>query len=302
MTMSRATTIRNDLIKGLQKNICFGVSKYGVKVAAREEYLKNGGSPDGFLHAQGLYAHKSYKTYRSDIETFAKWAAQNTNARDGASARQYVPNYLKLLIEKGLAAPSIYKYAHALACSYGCKAADFGIALPRRERSKITRSRKPVKSDSRFTSKKCEDARNFARGTGCRYRGLTTVRANDIRPREGGGYEVFFTEKGGKKRWARVLPQYEEFVLERFREAKTRGEDALLFPEIIDHHVDIHACRGEYARAAYALYESEGYATGEEYVCEMDRYGDVYDKGVLLMVSRDLGHNRCDVVVNDYMK
>ncbi len=40
----------------------------------------------------------------------------------------------------------------------------------------------------------------------------------------------------------------------------------------------------------------------DTYRCRNERYGYVYDKGVLIEVSRDLGHNRCDVVVNHYMK
>lgn len=300
--MSRRSRIASDLERGLRKQICYGQSKYEAKQKAKDDYKKHGGSKDGFLHAQGLYAYKSYDTYLTDVETFAKWAAEHTNAKDGRSARQYVHKYLKELIDKGRSAATVYKYAHALACAYGCKASDFGVALPRRRRCDITRSRLAVKSDKRFEAQKYEDIREFARGIGARHGGLEKLRACDIRARAGGGYEVFLQEKGGKKRWARVLPQYESIVLERFEQARERGEEEKLFDENIDHHIDVHACRAEYARMCYALYEAEGAASGKLYRCRADRLGDVYDKGILIAVSKELGHNRCDVVVNDYLK
>ena len=81
-----------------------------------------------------------------------------------------------------------------------------------------------------------------------------------------------------------------------------RGETALVFEQKLSKRLDIHACRAEYAREMYAVYEAEGCGNGRLYKCRNERKGDVYDKGVLMRVSRDLGHSRCDVVVNHYMK
>jgi len=301
--MSRMTQIKHELIRGLKWNIRFGEKKRDVKIAAHAEYLKNGGSKDGYLHPKGLFSYKSFDTYCSDVSTFARWAARNTNAKDSRSAKQYVHKYLKELIAKGRSAPTLKKYAHALARAYGCEVKDFGVELPKRRRADIKRSRNEVKSDARFKGERYERVREFARGIGARNDGLRKLQACDIRERKRGGYEVFLREKGGKERWARVLPDYEEIVLERFADARNRGENALLFERgELDHHVDVHACRAEYARMAYEQYEREGYETGRMYRCRNERYGDVYDKGVLIEVSRDLGHNRCDVVVNHYMK
>ena len=299
----RAEQIRSELIEGLRRDIRFGEKKHDVKAAARKECTSSGGTDNAYLHIKGLFSYRSFQTYCSDISTFANWAASNTNAKDMASAKQYVHKYLKELQSRGLSAYTIKKYAHALARAYGGDISDFGIEFEKRLRKNITRSRKAVSSDSRFTGEKYEDARRFSRATGARYGGMEKIRACDIRPREQGGYEVFLDEKGGKTRWARVLPEYEDFVLSRFSKARKHGETARLFPKgALDHHIDIHACRAEYARAAYDRYEAEGYATGRLYRCRNERYGEVYDKGVLLAVSRDLGHSRCDVVVNNYLR
>ncbi len=301
--MSKMTKIRDELVQGLRKGIMFGTKKKDFKDAAKAEYRKNGGTKDGYLHPKGLFSHKSYSTYCSDISTFARWAAEHTNAKNAKSAKQYVHKYLKDLQKAGRSAATIYKYAHALARAYECEVRDFGVELEKRKRENITRSRRDVKSDKRFKAPKYERAREFSRGTGARYGGLEKIRVCDIRERDGGGYEVFLDEKGGKERWARVLPKYESHVLSCFEEARERGEDALLFPKgTLDHHIDIHACRAEYARASYDQYESDGRASGKLYCCRNERYGEIYDKGILEAVSHDLGHNRCDVVVNHYMR
>lgn len=301
--MSKMTQIKHELIQGLKVFIRFDIKKKSVKDIARAEYLLNGGSKDGYLHPKGLFSTKSFRTYCSDISTYARWAVNNTNAKDARSAKQYVHKYLKELIAKGRSSATIKKYAHALARAYGCEVRDFGVELPDRKRADITRSRNAVKSDERFKSERYERVREFARGIGARNGGLHRLRAQDIREREMGGYEVFLREKGGKERWARVLPKYESIVLERFSQAREHGKNAFLFERgELDHHVDVHACRAEYSRMSYEQYEHEGCSTGRLYRCRNERYGEVYDKGVLMMVSRDLGHNRCDVVVNHYMK
>lgn len=300
--MSRKSKIESELRAGLAKYIRFGIKKGEVKDTARAAYLKGEGKVDDFTHPKGLFSRKSYETYCSDISTFSNWASKNTNAKAARSARQYVHKYLKELIDRKLSPYTIKKYAHALARAYDCEVKDFGVDLPIRKSADIKRSRNEVKSDKRFRKEIYESVREFARGTGARIGGLETLRACDIRPRDGGGYEVFLDEKGGKKRWARVLPQYEKIVLERFNYAKAQGEKAPLFSEKeLEHHIDVHACRREYAKMAYAQYLKEEYETGELYRCRKERYGEVYDKGVLMAVSRDLGHNRCNVVVTHYL-
>jgi len=83
----------------------------------------------------------------------------------------------------------------------------------RGRRADIKRSRNEVKSDARFKGERYERVREFARGIGARNDGLRKLRACDIRERKRGGYEIFLREKGGKERWARVLPDYKEIVL-----------------------------------------------------------------------------------------
>lgn len=66
-------------------------------------------------------------------------------------------------------------------------------------------------------------------------------------------------------------------------------------------YMPLHYLRAQYAQDLYRYFEGQGAATGQLYHCRKDRAGDVYDKGILMAVSQNLGHSRCDVVVSHYM-
>lgn len=297
--MSRSSRIKKQLIKSIDSQTKFGQSKHEDKLKAREEARKKG---ESYKMIKGVYSFKTRDSYVEEAGRFVDWATGKYNCKSKRSSKQYVHNYLKWCKEKELSAWTIHLRAYALACAFKCPVKSFGVELPKRERKNIKRSRLETKSDRQTNDPKYDRIRSFARATGARRAGMQRLRANDIREREKGGYEVHLLEKGGKHRWARVNPNMEAIVKEYFGEARERGEDALLFPKLISNRVDIHACRAQYARDMYAVYDSEGYSNGKKYICRLERYGDVYDKGVLMCVSRDLGHNRCDVVVNHYMK
>ena len=59
--------------------------------------------------------------------------------------------------------------------------------------------------------------------------------------------------------------------------------------------------RARYANDLYSYYEGQGVASGKLYHCRKERAGQVYDKEILMAVSRNLGHSRCDVVVSHYL-
>jgi hypothetical protein len=298
--MSRYSKLRYELIENINSQVKFGQSKHEVKRQAIKAAREKG---ERFTAVQGIYSYSTRDSYIKETERFARWVTSNFNCKSTKSAKQYVHNYIKRDIERGLSPWTIHTRAFALASAFRCPVSDFGVDLPKRERRLITRSRLHTRSDEQTTALKYDRLRQFARATGARRGGLEKLRANDLREREGGGLEIHLLEKGGKHRWARVNPHSEAIVREYFDLARERGEDALVFPKgTLSNRVDIHACRGEYARDMYQIYESENRGNGNLYKCRNERKGDVYDKGILMLVSKDLGHSRCDVVVNHYMR
>lgn len=141
--------------------------------------------------------------------------------------------------------------------------------------------------------------------------------------------------KGGKVRIIDVLPGKEESVL------KFAGNPAgkPIFASV-PSHMDVHGCRKKYANAMYHSCQEKLRKTEEKdfqnfppiwalrpvrnpdgsylkkpdgsriktwqlvssyYRCKKDKRGVVYDKKVMMYVSRQLGHNRISVIAGHYL-
>lgn len=118
-------------------------------------------------------------------------------------------------------------------------------------------------------------------------------------------------DKGGKSRFAPVRPEFQEVVVRRMEEA---GPTGLVFQRVHDG-ADIHHYRGVYARNLYRRfarkiedipYDRINRGSGkryqsEVYCCRGDEKGRKLDRRALLLVSRALGHNRVNVVAENYL-
>lgn len=83
--------------------------------------------------------------------------------------------------------------------------------------------------------------------------------------------------------------------------AVTGGKRRLLPLQALPKDMSLHYLRAQYAQDLYHYFEGQDAASGKLYHCRKDRVGDVYDKGILMAVSQNLGHSRCDVVVSHYL-
>ncbi len=64
----------------------------------------------------------------------------------------------------------------------------------------------------------------------------------------------------------------------------------------------LHYLRAQYAQDLYRYFAEQGYNNGEHVLLQSGtRKGQAYDKGILLAVSQQMGHSRCDVVVSHYL-
>ena len=215
--MSRYTKLRRELVANIQSQVKFGESKHEAKRDALREARENS---ERFTALHGIYSYTTLDCYIKETEHFAHWATERFHCKSEKSAKQYVRNYLKDNIERGLSPWTLHTRAFALASAFRCDIKEFGVDLPKRERRVITRSRYHTKTDEQTKSDKYERIREFARATGARRGGLIKLRANDLREREGGGLEIHLLEKGGKHRWARVNPNREGVVREYFDRAR----------------------------------------------------------------------------------
>lgn len=125
-------------------------------------------------------------------------------------------------------------------------------------------------------------------------------------------YFVYAKEKGGRERIAPIVGPNVEQIVERF---KNTPKDKNVW-EHIHSNADIHGYRGDYATTVYKEYARDikdipfdrvNKGTGRKfqgdvYACRKDEAGKKLDKAAMLMCTKALGHNRLEVVANNYIR
>ena len=119
-------------------------------------------------------------------------------------------------------------------------------------------------------------------------------------------------DKGGKYRCAPIIGDNAKQIIERM---KATAPYEKVWQHVPDN-ADIHGYRGEYATAIYKMYarpiEEIPYdrinkGTGKRfqggvYTCRKDESGKKLDREAMMKASKALGHNRLEVVANNYIR
>lgn len=123
---------------------------------------------------------------------------------------------------------------------------------------------------------------------------------------------VYLKEKGGRERISPIVGPDKDRIVERFQNT---GRDEKVWQHV-STNADIHGYRGEYAtriyrmyardidelRATHATFNYQGKEVSALYICRKDERGKVLDKQAMEMASKALGHNRLEVVANNYIR
>ena len=118
--------------------------------------------------------------------------------------------------------------------------------------------------------------------------------------------------KGGRERVSPIIGPNMEQIVERIR--NTPEEEKVW--QHVHQSADIHGYRAEYATAIYKSharpiaeipYDRVNKGTGHRYqsqvyTCRKDESGRKLDKAAMLVCSKALGHNRLEVVANNYIR
>lgn len=134
----------------------------------------------------------------------------------------------------------------------------------------------------------------------------------DTRLFEGEYFTHVRNGKGGRERMSPIIGPNTEQIVERIK--STPPEEKVW--QHIHKSADIHGYRAEYATAIYKSYsrpiaeipyDRVNKGTGRRYqsqvyTCRKDEAGRKLDKAAMLVCSKALGHNRLDVVANNYMR
>ena len=118
--------------------------------------------------------------------------------------------------------------------------------------------------------------------------------------------------KGGRERISPIVGKNVDQIVARIRD--TAADEKVW--QHVNSNADIHGYRGDYATAIYKSharaidqipYDRVNAGTGRRYqsdvyVCRKDEAGKRLDKAAMLICSKALGHNRIEVVANNYIR
>jgi len=317
--MSRKSRIVHEMVKSVNAHHRFGEDKHELKKEARRLSRETGERHT----VKGVFSYgenSTDATYKKQARTFINWVTEkHPNVRTLEQTRKYVTEYLQDNIARNLSASTVHTRAYALACVFNCDVKDFGVDLPDRKSADNKRTRNApqiheFREDTQYIHR-------FAAATSARRGGLKKLTDDCLKTDENGRLLIHLHEKGGKERWARVLEHERDFVVSVIEEARQRNElrsDGCkkVFPDrIIPGREPLHQHRREYAKSLYdeVMHNQEHLIIDRGlYRCRGERYGEVYDRTALAIVSHNLGHGqpdvephlieRVDVVVLNYMK
>lgn len=129
---------------------------------------------------------------------------------------------------------------------------------------------------------------------------------------KGEDYFVRITEKGGRERLAPIIGPSKDQIVQRFKDT---APDEKVW-KYVNKNADIHDYRGDYASAVYKMYarpieqipyDRVNKGTGkmyqsDVYTCRKDETGKKLDRQAMLVASKALGHNRIDIVADNYIR
>ncbi len=294
---------RFDVLKAI------GVSRYHLRRRMRADAARRGvRMPPLAISTGRIHADKTLDTYKGIALRYVHWARDVYGVRRLAdlddAAERLVALYLVARRDAGDSPYTLKTTRAALRMFHRpayapeereerVRMLGAAVELPLRRREDITRSRAAVAMDDEIVPDRYIGIVAFCCATGLRRRELAALLVDDVY----GVGDTLIVEvrngKGGKHRLAPVLPALQESVL---CVVATRLPEDLLFPRI-PVRLDIHAYRRAYAQALYREGNTRLLPPREG---RLPR-GSV-DQERALYVSRALGHERIEVVVQHYLR
>jgi integrase len=273
--------------------MAIGESRFEAKRAAHEQ------DPSIWTVTTGrIHSHTTRADYQQHVLAFLNWARQQQGIRTLEALDPQAPvlaaRYLSERLAAGQSPYTLQAVRAALRLFFSSRDLAGDVKLPRREREGITRSRGPAKRDAGFQPANWQPLMQFLRATGLRRAEVEALQARDVRVDEDGRAEVFVVGgKGGRPRTVVARAGFTQIVL-----AAAQGKEPLerVFPRVPDR-LDVHALRREFAQQLYMELSGRPLPPAHGRLRPAD-----YDLAAVEIVSKQLGHNRADVVLRHYLR
>lgn len=279
----------------MSKNIHSEI-KRTLSSMASEHRKKHQDKINGVDTSRYIYSFGTLKQYLKVCNLFADYCMQKYDCQTLNEARAYVDEWLNIIYAT-YSAYTCATYKCALVKLYQLNADELPKP-PIRTREEVTRCREDYDEPLTKFEKAKLDIIKFCESTGLRRRELINIRGSDIEKR--GNHFVVHVNKGGKGGRKREVHAIKfENTIERLKSESGGGK---LF-DWIPNGISVHKFR---AKFAHDLYEKvarkiEDLNDDEVYVCRKDMKGIVLDRKAMEIVSKNLGHNRIDVIAQSYL-
>lgn len=287
--MARMSYLDFQMHERMQEMRCMGESRHMAKKEYRE--MKNEQNTNN--RTVGIHSYATYSAYKQTSIEFIKYIRQNYKEIKDISKikKEHVIDYIKIRQEHGQSPYTISKHMAALNKLLNMDVTKKEAGIHKRTYRNIKRSRGEKDHDKKYNPNNYREQIVFAKATGCRRESVLKVKVeNFVLDKEGNPYKVFLKEKGGRERYATILNQYKQEIKEIIKN-KEKGRPIF---STYTKKIDNHAFRAEYARKRY-----------EELIKEKgkdDKNFRGFDSECLKILTRDLGHNRLDVVIYHYLR
>lgn len=294
--MAKNKNLRYQLCREVEKKWMSG--KGQSKRSARAKAKASGRDTPTSIHSKC-----TKENYMQSCKSFASWVKENhpDAYHSMEAAKAHVPEWLKTYQNSG----SRMGHAAALAKAYGMDGGkSWGVALGHRPLNGIHRGRVSSSRSTAWASNHSDVAEAF-RCCGLRRSEAQALRGADVYQRADGQWCVHVVSgKGGRSRESVIWSAPGDTAgLDWLRAAAAAaGPDGRVFGNVPDMvHANIHSFRAEYAGRLYQSVSSGGGGSGDMYR-PMNGHGE-WDKGVLAVVSRNLGHGdkRCSTIYYNYL-
>lgn len=293
--MPKRKSLIFEALERLDGLMAIGEKRSEAKAAAQARGESIFAFSDGRIHS-----YQTRSTYQATVMRFLHWCRDIHHLRrlDQVDARadELASAYLVQRISEQKSAWTLQTDRSALRCFFRARDLASKVALPLRRRENIVRSRRPGVRNPHFQVANWQPVLQFLQATGLRREEVRDLRVCDVSPvlPDGSLRVTVVRGKGGKRRVVPVFPGREQAVLTVIEQ---RRPDEPVFARIPTGLV-IQGLRRQFARELYEYYVGHSLPLPGNAPL---RLHDV-DREAALRVSRALGHNRVDVVVNNYLQ
>lgn len=285
----------------LQKEVYDKLSQMYLSGSGRSRQQdKKNGSDKNYI-----YSSKTYLTYKREAKHFITYCkSQHPEILHLKECIPFANDYIQYQIDQGYSAWTISTRKAAISKLLSIPYCNL-IATPSRNRENIQRSRASVERDRHISKGKELFFAKITAATGLRRNELQKIRGTDLRKGQNADgtsfYYLHITKgtKGGKERDAPIMG-ISDIETQEIINLFLNAGNALVCPRVPNAY-DNHFYRGIYAKRIYGHHARITIPPEDKYIMRKERYGEVLDKKAMRITSKALGHNRIDVIAQNYL-